>query len=83
MERIARAQGQGWLTYLGYVPNEHLPYLFSGARLFAFPSLYEGFGLPVLEAMASRVPVIASDQASLPEVGGEQQPMSRPAISRD
>lgn len=71
MERIARAQGEGWLTYLGYVPNDHLPYLFSGARLFAFPSLYEGFGLPVLEAMASRVPVIASDQASLPEVGGE------------
>ena len=71
MERIARAQGQGWLTYLGYVPNEHLPYLFSGARLFAFPSLYEGFGLPVLEAMASRVPVIASDQASLP--GGRRR----------
>lgn len=71
MDRIARGQAEGWLTYLGYVPNDHLPALFSGARLFAFPSLYEGFGLPVLEAMASRVPVIASDQASLPEVGGE------------
>ncbi|WEJ32916.1 glycosyltransferase family 1 protein [Devosia sp. SD17-2] len=71
MERIERAQRQGWLTYLGFVPEEDLPILFSGAYLFAFPSLYEGFGLPVLEAMASGVPVVTSNRSSLPEVGGD------------
>ena len=71
MERIQAAEAEGWLKYLGYVPNEHLPLLYSGARLFTFPSIYEGFGLPVLEAMASGVPVMTSDRASLPEVGGD------------
>ena len=47
-----------------------LPALYRGAALFMFPSLYEGFGLPVLEAMASGVPVIASSSGSLPEVVG-------------
>jgi len=68
--RIAQAQTEGWARYLGFVPAGHLPRLFSGARLFAFPSLYEGFGLPVLEAMASGVPVICSNSSSLPEVAG-------------
>jgi alpha-1,3-rhamnosyl/mannosyltransferase len=69
--RIHLAQQQGWARYLGYVPAEHLPGLFAGARLFAFPSLYEGFGLPVLEAMASGVPVVCSDSSSLPELVGK------------
>lgn len=56
---------------LGYVHEDDLPCLYSGARMFVFPSLYEGFGLPAAEAMASGVPVIASDRASLPEVVGE------------
>lgn len=56
---------------LGYVPDERLPELFAKARLFAFPSLYEGFGLPVLEAMALGAPVVCSDASSLPEVGGD------------
>lgn len=68
--RMKQAQAQGWARYLGFVPAEHLPLLFAGARLFAFPSLYEGFGLPVLEAMASGVPVICSSSSSLPEVAG-------------
>lgn len=68
--RIAQAQAEGWARYLGFIPAEHLPLLFSGARLFVFPSLYEGFGLPVLEAMASGVPVVCSNTSSLPEVAG-------------
>ncbi|HEV7416212.1 MAG TPA: glycosyltransferase family 1 protein, partial [Tianweitania sediminis] len=70
LERLHRAETQGWARYLGYVPDEALPHLFAGARLFAFPSLYEGFGLPVLEAMASGVPVVCSNAASLPQVAG-------------
>ena len=55
----------------GYVPDADLPAMYSGARLVAVPSLYEGFGLPVLEAMASGAPVICSHTSSLPEVGGD------------
>ncbi|MGE8048809.1 glycosyltransferase family 4 protein [Pseudomonas monteilii] len=68
--RIAQAQQQGWVRYLGFVASEDLPLLFAGARLFAFPSHYEGFGLPVLEAMSSGVPVVCSNSSSLPEVAG-------------
>lgn len=69
-DRLKDAERQGWAKYLGYLPADDLPLLYSGARLFAFPSLYEGFGLPVLEAMQSGVPVVCSDSASLPEVAG-------------
>jgi alpha-1,3-rhamnosyl/mannosyltransferase len=69
-DRIEAASRQGWVRYLGYVPMRDLPLLFSGARLFVFPSLYEGFGLPVLEAIASGVPVVCSNSSSLPEVAG-------------
>jgi glycosyltransferase involved in cell wall biosynthesis len=57
--------------FLGYVPEDELPLWYNAARLFAFPSLYEGFGLPVLEAMACGTPVLTSTAASLPEVGGK------------
>lgn len=69
-ERIKAAENAGWARYLGYVADEDLPHLFSGAHLFFFPSHYEGFGLPVLEAMASGVPVVCSNASSLPEVAG-------------
>jgi glycosyltransferase involved in cell wall biosynthesis len=55
----------------GYVAEEDLPALYSGADLFVFPSLYEGFGLPVLEAMACGTPVVTSAVSSLPEVAGD------------
>jgi len=56
---------------LGFVPNEDLAGLYSGALSFIYPSLYEGFGLPVLEAMACGCPVIISNTSSLPEIGGQ------------
>ncbi|MCX6030233.1 MAG: glycosyltransferase family 1 protein [Chloroflexi bacterium] len=57
--------------FLGPVAEDDLPALYGGAALFVFPSLYEGFGLPVLEAMACAVPVICSNVSSLPEVAGD------------
>ena len=70
-QKIARYSQEGWLRYLAFALEEDLPLIYSGARLFVFVSHYEGFGLPVLEAMASGVPVISSNAASLPEVGGD------------
>lgn len=59
------------VIFTGHVPEEDLPALYQGAELFVFPSLYEGFGLPPLEAMASGIPVVASNSSSIPEVVGD------------
>lgn len=61
----------GHVLFPGFIPLSDLPYLYRSARLFVYPSLYEGFGLPPLEAMACGTPVIASKESSLPEVVGE------------
>lgn len=70
---------------LGFVPDEDLPALYSGARALLAVSLYEGFGLPVLEAMACGTPVITSNLSSLPEVAGDAgilvDPLDTDAIS--
>lgn len=58
------------VIFTGFIPSEDLPYLVSGALAFILPSLWEGFGIPVVDAMASGVPVIASKVSSLPEVVG-------------
>lgn len=56
------------VTFLGYVPDYELPVLYRSARVFAYPSLYEGFGLPVIEAMSSGIPTVTSNTSSLPEI---------------
>jgi glycosyltransferase involved in cell wall biosynthesis len=75
----ARASGyQEALIFTGYVPAEDLVALFNAAHLFVFPSIFEGFGAPPLEAMACGTPVITSNAASLPEVVGDAAPMVDP-----
>jgi glycosyltransferase involved in cell wall biosynthesis len=59
------------VQFINYVAQHDLPALYSGAALFCFPSLYEGFGLPALEAMATGVPAVVSNRGSLPEVVGD------------
>jgi glycosyltransferase involved in cell wall biosynthesis len=59
------------ILFTGHVPHEHLPVLYSLADVFAYPSVYEGFGLPCLEAMACACPVVSSDCTSIPEVVGD------------
>jgi len=69
---VAEEMGfQGWVSIPGAIEDEDLPALYCGAEVFVFPSIYEGFGLPPLEAMACGVPVITSDTSSLPEVVGD------------
>jgi glycosyltransferase involved in cell wall biosynthesis len=59
------------IRFIGFVDDADLPHLYRAAELFAFPSLYEGFGIPILEAMASGTPVICSNVSSMPEVAGD------------
>lgn len=66
-----RAEGDRRVRQIDYVPGDVLATLMRGARALVFPSLYEGFGLPVLEAMALGTPVLTSREGSLPEIGGE------------
>lgn len=76
--KLDAAEKRGDVRWLGYVPAEDLPLLYSAARFLVYPSIYEGFGFPVLEAMASGIPVITSNQASLPEVAGDAAIMVDP-----
>jgi glycosyltransferase involved in cell wall biosynthesis len=66
------------VVFPGFVANEDLPAVYGGAACFVFPSIYEGFGLPVLEAMASGTPVVCSNTSSLPEVAGDAALMVAP-----
>lgn len=82
LPRVAAGEG---VLFTGYVEDAELPALYSLATCFAYPSLYEGFGLPPLEAMACGTPVVTSTVASLPEVTGEAallvDPTDTPALS--
>jgi glycosyltransferase involved in cell wall biosynthesis/GT2 family glycosyltransferase len=72
LEKLASSLNiENRVTWLGYVPDDLLPNLYSEATAFIFPSLYEGFGLPLVEAMACGCPTISSNRASLPEIGGK------------
>lgn len=70
-ETIHRLKLEEQVRILGYVKDSDLPFFYNGAEIFVFPSLYEGFGLPVLEALACGTPTICSNSSSLPEVGGD------------
>jgi len=70
LERLTSRPPPG-VRYLGYVPEDELPGLTAGATAFIYPSLYEGFGFPVAQAMAAGVPVITSNTSCLPEIAGE------------
>ncbi|MDX6665482.1 MAG: hypothetical protein QOG68_1688, partial [Solirubrobacteraceae bacterium] len=84
-QSFGRASEQERVRHLGHVAHEDLPALYRGARAVVFPSLFEGFGLPVLEAMACGTPVAASDRGALTEVAGGAallfDPESVPAIA--
>lgn len=67
----------------GFIPDSDLPALYSGASAFVYPSLYEGFGFPVLEAMACGTPVVTSNISSLPEVAGSAGVLVDPTSSQD
>jgi glycosyltransferase involved in cell wall biosynthesis len=69
--RLERSPAREAVLFPGYVPDADLPPIYAGAQALAFPSLYEGFGLPVLEAMACGAPVACSNTSSLPEVAGD------------
>jgi alpha-1,3-rhamnosyl/mannosyltransferase len=71
LERIARSPAASRIRRLGYVPLDDLPALLGRAAVVAYPSLYEGFGLPVVEAMAHRAPTVTSDRSSMAEVAGD------------
>lgn len=66
-----------------YIPENDLPYIYSGASVFLFPSFYEGFGLPLVEAMASGCPAVTSTTSALPEVGGDAVLLADPNNPQD
>ena len=84
LQQIQGMQAAGEVIYLDYIPERDLPALYAGAALFCYFSFYEGFGLPVLEAMSSGVPVVYADRSALPElcagVGLAADPDDAPAM---
>jgi len=70
-DKLANSERRSAVLLTGFVPNADLPAIYAGAIATVLPSLYEGFGLPVLESMACGTPVVTSRAASLPEIGGE------------
>jgi glycosyltransferase involved in cell wall biosynthesis len=70
-ETIRQLDLSGSVVLTGHTPDEHIPGLYAHASMLVMPSLYEGFGFPVLEAMAVGTPVVCSNTSSLPEVAGD------------
>lgn len=71
LEKISKTPFSHDIVFSDFMSDDDLPFLYSGAEIFLYPSLYEGFGLPVLEAMSCGSPVITSNLSSLPEVAGD------------
>ena len=71
LETIAELNMKEHVVFAGYVPDEDLPTLYKGALVYAFPSIYEGFGIPILEAFHYQVPVAVANNSCLPEIGGD------------
>lgn len=69
-ELVKRSGAAARVTFLGFIPMAHLVALYRGASIFVYPSLYEGFGIPILEAFNVGCPVLASNVTAIPEVGG-------------
>ncbi len=69
-QKVRTLNLENHVLFTGFVPDDDLPCLYRGAELFVFPSIYEGFGLPVLEAMSYGTPVVTSLSSSLPEIAG-------------
>lgn len=80
---LASPMANGRVRRLGYVPEERLGGLYAGATALLFPSWHEGFGLPMLEAMAAGCPVVCGDRTSLPEVAGDAAVLVNPASAED
>ncbi|MBD3310945.1 MAG: glycosyltransferase [Candidatus Magasanikbacteria bacterium] len=82
-EILREIENTDGVHYIGYVDAEDKPTLYRAADLFVYPSLYEGFGFPVLEAMISGTPVITSNRSSLPEIGGNAVYLINPYNTRE
>jgi len=83
MDRINNSKKRRLIKLIGYIPESDKPYLMKLARVFVWPSYYEGFGLPVLEAMSVGTPVLTSQVTSLPEVAGDSALMINPYNTQD
>lgn len=83
LELIDRLQLQNDIIILGFVPDDDLPYLYNLAQCFVFPSLYEGFGIPVLEAQACGCPVVSTKTGATPEVSGGAAILVNPYSHRE
>ena len=71
LENIRSLHLESRVVFTGFIPESEKPFLIAGAKVFAYPSLYEGFGIPVLEALACGIPTLTSNVSSLPEVAGD------------
>lgn len=83
MDYVKSSPAKKNIKFMGYVDNRYMAAFYKYAVLYVFPSLYEGFGIPLLEAMASGIPVICSNRSSLPEIGGDAVMTFDPEMSAD
>jgi glycosyltransferase involved in cell wall biosynthesis len=83
LKQIQNSPKRRFIKLIGYIPEADKPYIMKLARVFAWPSLYEGFGLPVLEAMAVGTPVVTSNVSSLPEIAGDSAMLVDPYNPED